>query len=613
MKRNRTQLSLGAKPIVVDDKNLLGIGGEARVYRFGSVALKLYHPIDPQQGKQLAQQSLRLRQEKLLHFPTDLPAQVAAPLELVHDQTAAVVGFSMPLVQGATDFSRLSQRKWRDGAISNNQLMALFRQLHGLLTALHHRGVIVGDLNHANVVFAQSAPWIIDSDSMQFGDYPCAVAHERFLDPKLFGLALLDSPRFSSATDWYAFSVLLFSSLLFVHPYGGVQRDYPTLLRRAEAAHSVLRQDVIYPKNAVAPDVLGDGLLAFFRRVFDEGWRGEFPAQLLQLHWTRCSCGTEHASVRCPQCALIASAPTPAARVIKSSGRCTAKTVFRTTGRIVHATVQGGLRYLYQEGDAVYRETGQCVLKGRPHLDLSFAICGDTTWVAQSGQAVAIRDGRQIDRVNAGCFGIQSMVAANSRQVFTTDGPWLVEQTTGKRMGQVLEGQTFFSVGEEMGLGLYRAGLVSIVFAFDTARPGLRHLALPPIQGRIVALEATFAGEMGLLALVTEQGGKSDHSLVVISKAGEILGARRGTPDSDPLLPRLQGKTLYGGRIVAATIDGLVALGLDRTRGEIAQRALFGDTAPFVVDDAELLRGPGGSIYQVTNTEIHQLILVSHE
>ena len=197
----------------------------------------------------------------------------------------------MDAVVGAEEIRRLGQRKWREGVVSSEEVTEIFRRIHDVLVHTHEQNVIIGDLNDGNVLFSSVNPWFIDTDSMQFGSYRCHVAHEKYLDPRLYGVDLAQTTAFTEDTDWYAYTVLLFSSLLYVHPYGGVHPGYPTALRRAEAAWSVLRPDVRYPRVAEPFDVLTDELLDWFAGVFDRGRRERFPRDLLDIHWTRCRCG----------------------------------------------------------------------------------------------------------------------------------------------------------------------------------------------------------------------------------------------------------------------------------------------------------------------------------
>ena len=256
---------LSGKRVKVSDTDLLGEGGEARVYRLNGAALKLFHTPTDAVGQRVLDQKLL----KLAVFPKGLPAAVMSPTELATDKSGRVIGYSMPLVPGAEDFGRLAQRKWRLGVISNSGLTSLFRELHAIVEELHLAKIVIGDFNDGNVLFAPSpqpsppggrggSVFLIDSDSMQFGGYPCPVGHERFLDPKLYGVDLSSAPRFDDGSDWYAFSVLLFQSLLAVHPFGGTHPKLATLLRRAEARHSLMQSDVVVPRLAVPPKVLPD-------------------------------------------------------------------------------------------------------------------------------------------------------------------------------------------------------------------------------------------------------------------------------------------------------------------------------------------------------------------
>ena len=127
--------------------------------------------------------------------------------------------------------------------------MRIFASLAAALDALHALGIVVGDLNDGNVLVVGDEIRFIDVDSMQFGRWPCPVAHERYLAPELYGVDLSAAPRFLPEHDWYAFLVLLFSALLYVHPFGGVHPKLPTLVRRVAAGVSLLSSLVKRPKG----------------------------------------------------------------------------------------------------------------------------------------------------------------------------------------------------------------------------------------------------------------------------------------------------------------------------------------------------------------------------
>jgi hypothetical protein len=586
----------------LSDADLIGEGGEARVYRFGRLAVKLFHAPS------------KLKAQKLAAFPCGLPAEVVAPTAAVHDGTGAVVGYAMPAVLGHEELARLANRRWREGAVPNARVVELFERLRSVLERLHQVGVVVGDLNDGNVLFdaggEQGSPRtgplppgrtrvkLIDCDSMQYAGLPCGVGHQRTLAPELYGVDLSAAPRFTAATDWYAWNVLLFSSLLYVHPYGGVHRRLGTLLRRAEARHSVLEPDVAWPRSAVHFRVLPDDALQHFNEVFKHGRRA---APQLELQWTRCSCGLEHARAACPDCQV--RGPAAARQALLSNGRCTARTMFSTSGRVLEASMQGGLRYVYEEGGVVRREDGSMVLAEPAAPGVCFSISGASTWVAdRCGQLTRVVGGRVVERASTGMRGTAPVMTSTYR----VEQEWIIEQQSGARVGQILEGQTWLWSGERLGLALYRAGDATHVGLLRHGKAGLlpvRHVPLGrgpvvSLSGRLAFATCVFDREHALLAATTEQGGRETHQLWLFNAAGQrlALGPAPG-----------KGCALLDGRVVCATDQGLLSLRL--ADGVLVSGTLFTDSEPFVSASDELLSQSDGSLVVVSPKEILQLSL----
>jgi len=577
---------LGGTRIRLSDADLLGEGGEARVYRYGDQAIKLFHA--PSQ----------LKAEKLAKFPRGLPAEVVAPRGTVHDERGAVIGYAMPAVLGHEELARLSSRKWREGAVSNARVLDLFGAAAAVLQRLHAAGVVVGDLNDGNVLFDRGLAFI-DSDSMQFSGLPCIVGHEKTLDPSLYGVDLTAAPRFTPGTDWYAWNVLLFSSLLYVHPFGGVHPKLPTLLRRAQARHSVLKPDVAFPKSAVHWRVLPDDVLQHFSRVFDGGERGVPGA--LRMDWTKCSCGLEHARAACPDCRT--RGPAAARQALRNHGRCRALSLFTTTGRVLEAALHGGLRYVYEENGVVRREDGSLVLDGPAPAGTRFAISGASTWIAdRRGRLTRMCGGRVAERAQTGLRGTAPVLTDRYR----LEQEWIVDHLTGARVGQILEGQTGLWSGSRLGLGFYRAGDVTHVFLLHAGKAGLvpaRHIPggrgpVVELRGRLVEASCVFDDGHALLSAVTEHDGKESHELWLFNAAGQRLATGAA---------RARHHALLGGRVVCATDAGLLSLRADS--GVLVEGTLFTDTEPFVGAGDELLPQPDGSLIVVGPKEIVQLSL----
>lgn len=583
---------LSGRRVRVNDADLLGEGGEARVYRVENLgkqlALKLFHVANP------------AKFAKVRAFPQGVPKQVIGPLELALAKNAEPVGYVMPLVAQAHDFARLSSRKWREGVVSNAQVVGLFASLHDTLSQLHARQVTVGDLNDGNVVFTAGAreALVIDADSMQFGAHLCAVAHEKFLDPRLYGLDLTKAAQFGPGTDWYSFAVMLFSSLLYVHPFGGTHQKWPTLLRRAEARHSVFRSDVVWPRLAVAVKVLPDDLNHWFQNVFEHDQRHPFPRGLLDLAFTRCQCGLEHARSVCPECRTLG--PLVTRQVLRSRGRCVARTVFETPGRVLAAALQGGLRYVFEEQGVSRREDGSVVLEQPAVANTVFAIAGASTWVANpQGGVVRIEHGAVVERAQTSVRSGVAVLAASAFSSYRQEQAWLVDQTQGQRVGQVLEGQTWLWAGDRLALGFYRVGGLTVAFVVRAGKAGLKQLPQVSWRGRVVEADAVFDARHALLTVVSEADGKEVVQRWLFDEAGALLASSsHGARGHAALL---------GGRVVLATDAGLVALKVEA--GVLVEAVQFPDTQPFVSAGDELLPNPDGSISVIGARDIVQLVL----
>lgn len=603
------RVTLDNQLVSLNPSQLLGVGGEAQVFRVGDRAVKVYHPIDPSlQGTQrrVAERLYRRRLEKLRAFPKRLPTTVVGPIALAKDErNREVVGFVMKVIENAEPLRRLTQRKWREGVISNEAVCDIFGRLRATLTEIHRRRVVVGDLNDTNILLSGLTPYLIDADSVQFGDFPCEVGHQRTLDPSLYGVDLFEKPVFTENTDWYAFCVLLFSSLLYTHPYGGVCPDHPTLLRRAQARHSVFRPDVRYPKAAVHFRVLPDGLLDYFEKTFDGGFRERFPADLLSMRWTHCRCGLTHARSRCPSCTQTIAPKT--ATVV--SGRCRANRIFHTTGRILTAAFQGQLQVVYLEDGVCRREDGSAVFLDSLEPGMRFALSNRSTWVGFQQQLVEVRDERPRQRASSDTIGLSSIFDANSSTCFSASGGWLVDLNKGSRIGQILENQTWFRAGEELGVGFYQAGLMRVFFLFEPGRSGLRRIELPTPKGRLLDTYAAFDRQRVLLEMNIEQDGTNRRFLFVVASDGALLADSTGLAESSPALASSGGKAILENHVLCPTDDGLLSLLIDPIHQTLIEQRSFPDTEPFITAQSVVLPAPGGSVFIVNAQDIVHLTL----
>lgn len=603
------------KRIELTDKVLLGVGGEAEVYRHGERAIKIYHPIDrlvemnPGVNRRMLEKRIILNREKIGHFPKGLPANVVAPIAPVY-QRDKIAGFIMALVAGGYDIRQLARRAFREGTIDNGMVTRIFIHLLETLTQLHRRGVVVGDLNDANVLFRDEQSWIIDADSMQFGQYSCPVATERYLDPKLYGVDLASAPRFTPGSDYFAYAALLLSAWLYVGPYGGRHQQLRTWTRRAEARKSIFANDVHYPKAAVRYDILPDEILDYFERVFEKDLREPLGKNsLLGLEWRRCShCGLEHARPLCP-CQVGKGAVKKASisyRAVK------VETILETTGRIITAKLEGKtLRYLYEQDGVIYREDGNQVMQGPLTPGIRFAIAGETTWVGKETQLIGLRDGQTVERTQTNTFENLPMFTTAGSDLIRVDNNQLVHLSSRGRspMGQVMPNQTWFSAGDDYGFGFYRVGATPFFFLFEKGVAHLREVKLPHFQGRLLDAHCVFDTNAFLVLFSEEVDGKVRNSLTLIRRRdGAVVANLSGSPDDERILASIRGKALRGNAILSATDEGLL-LNTINGNGAIREIRRFADTEPFIEQGARLLPVSDNSLYVVTVKEIRRISL----
>lgn len=459
----------GGARATLADGDVLGAGGEGTVYRApGGRAIKIFAA--PPSAEKI---------RKIDAFPEALARLAVGPEGWVESPARRRIGYVMRRVDGAVDLGRLGTRRFREGVVSAAAVCGLFSRLHARLTAIHAEGVVVGDLNAGNVLItglpggATAEPHLIDAESMQYAGFPCEVSHERTCDPRLYGRDFTAAPAFGADSDWYAFAVLLFSALLYVHPYGGAHPSLATLVRRAQARVSILSPEVTLPKTAEPPAVLPDALREVFVRVFDEGERGTFPAAALSARFTRCSCGLEHGRARCPRCTARVVAP---AVVARGAVRCTLH-VSAGGGRFALVTLDGGrLAYVVDEGGDLRREDGARVpIRLGPGARVF--VSGPDTWVARGDEVTRARGGRVMERfsVDVG-LGEPLFAATSAGALFVRDGV-LTRVDAGTRVGAVLSSRARLFASGSMAFGAWDVGEAGVAFVADAARGPLTDAA----------------------------------------------------------------------------------------------------------------------------------------
>jgi DNA-binding helix-hairpin-helix protein with protein kinase domain len=270
--RNQRLVSLGAR---------LGIGGEGEVFELRSSpsdVAKIYKNILSAQKEEKLRAMVALSAQELLKF-------AAWPKSTLHEKpNGRVVGFIMSRVRDHREIHTLYSPAHRKSTFPQADWRFLIQAaLNSAIAfnALHHRGVVIGDVNQSNVLVSpQATVTLIDCDSFQFqanGNYfPCEVGVMLFTPPELQGMPSFHGLVRTTNHDCFGLAVLIFH-LLFMgrHPFSGRflgKGEMPLDRAIAEYRFAYSRIAASFqtqpPVHSMPMNVLSPQLIELFERAF---------------------------------------------------------------------------------------------------------------------------------------------------------------------------------------------------------------------------------------------------------------------------------------------------------------------------------------------------------
>lgn len=600
--------------------DIIGEGGEAVIFNIGhGNVLKIFKTSDhpDYQGKindqKMADERLRIHQEKLRMFPKNLPLNVITPIDLATDQSGQlIVGYTMRYMEKAELLMQYADQVFRGKTISQNDTIEIFLNAHKTVQGIHNAQAVIGDFNDLNALVRAKQVYFIDADSFQFGKFLCYVFTAKFVDPILCdpnGSSIMLERPHNANSDWYSFSILLMQSLLFVDPYGGVfipkkNSDLIPHPLRPLRRITVFNKEVRYPKIAIHYKVLPDEMLGFFQETFEKDKRGEFPIKLLEnIRWTKCvQCGTEHARNICPEC--VFASPQAVIEVITIRGKVTATRFFKTSGQILFADCENNkLLWLYNENGEFKRENGEVVMKGAVNPNTRFRINSNATLIGKQGRLAVIEPQKQPEMIAVDSFGVLPIFDANHKHRYWLQNGKLFHDApiAPAYIGETLLNQTLFWVGDDFGFGFYRAGNLQIGFVFDAERPGINDNVKINIKGQLIDSTCLFGKNLAWFFASMRIGGKTINQCSVIETNGTLIAQSEAEDGDGSWLGNIRGKCAFENFLLVATDNGIVKIEL--TNAGLMKTAEFPDTEPFVDNGSHLFPGTGG-IYVVNRNEI---------
>lgn len=620
-----TQVIVEGKDLTLNRRQVLGSGGEGTVYKVAvkgeTVALKVYET------------PTKARAEKLLAFERLSPKftdRVVAPGLIAFNPSGLAVGFTMPLLpRGFEELASLSNKRYRASyKVTTKDVVETFLDaLPTLANEVHKQGFVVGDYNDLNILFAGSKVYFIDVDSWQFGKFPCPVATENFLDPMLYGVDLSKKPAFSPGNDWYSFAVMLFKSLLLVHPFGGTHKTLNRILARAQRKVTVFSPEVIYPGVALSPDILTDELAHAFDKYFTKNFREAFPKGVLEDYLstlTKCkNCGSYFPAIRgvCPVCS--AKFVVVIAKPIISGKTITAIELLRVNGQILFVQTFGDeVKVLAAEGGKIF------FYNKKPNLVASrkelfrevkgarYEMTDEHLFVNTPGSAsvlaYALTDGKLLGKVPTGIFAgnRKAVFKASENHFFRIDGVNLVygEMWSGvlneKPLRRVMEDQTWFWIDRN-------SETPSVFGVFQVIRQQLFWMVkegnffdvfVPELEKAesLIDISVKMSSKGVYILRRTQLAGKEYLRQELVDEGGKVTFSNRMPLAGHPF-PNLHGQAYSNGVVLHPTDTGIV-----QEEVSTGKTKTFAETQGVAHEGDNLIR-LGGSILVVKSDRIIEL------
>jgi hypothetical protein len=530
----------------------------------------------------------------------------------------------MPFIDNAQTLLQWSDKNARSQAgITNNTVIEVFTDLHATLTELHKHNIVIGDFNDMNILIKGKHAYLIDTDSWQFGTFRCAMYTDKYVDPLLCNtqkqgsieMMTLQKPH-TPASDWYAFSVLLWKTLLFVDPYGGMYKpkdktkaikQYLRPLHRITAMHP----DVIYPKHAYPYKSLAKDVLAWMENLLHKDVRTPLPFYLLQqMKWTICpSCGVEYSSAMCPTCQHSSYHVLPQVSV---HGNVRLQEIYRTTGTIIYTTFQQGkLQYIVYDQGNYMREDGTVFHKGVLSLSTACSIQGTTTYLMDRSYVTSHKPYTPSLTQLVDTVGTRTVFDSNAQEKCYSEQGIIIKETqtlygTKKQnIAQGIEGKTLVWMGTTGGFAFYTTGAISQGYIIPDGDGLALPCTLPAIVGTLIDIQCVQSQQRIWLLFHTKRGSSYYNTCIALDTKGTLIGHHETLADDGLWLSTIYGKTAAGEHLFCPSDQGIIRINCDHDQWT---EKVFTDTEPYIHSSCQLLTSAQG-IYVITAKTIKLLTL----
>lgn len=201
----------GKGTVNLTEKDYVTEGGEAKVYRKGSTAFKIYSDIN--KITPLA---------KLTELKVIKRDNIIVPDTPILNSKDRYIGFTMPWIDNTLPICKLFTTDFRNrNNITPEMIVKLVDNMQESIDHIHQFGVIQCDGNELNYLVKEGdfkTPYFIDVDSYQTPNFPATAIMPNIRDYNTNG--------FNRLTDWYSFAIIAFQLFIGIHPFKGKNPNF---------------------------------------------------------------------------------------------------------------------------------------------------------------------------------------------------------------------------------------------------------------------------------------------------------------------------------------------------------------------------------------------------
>jgi len=210
---------------------------------------------------------------------------IAFPIDLLQDQSGAVVGFLMPAIRDSRELHTVyhpSLRKKKAPGFNWYYLHITALNTAWIIQAVHEKGYVLGDIKPQNTLVNDRAlVAVIDTDSFQVRDaqtgkvYPCHVGSEGFTPVELLGKDFSTTSQ-TEIHDRFRLGVLIHYLLFGYHPFSGQwlgvgESPEQTELIRQGLWYGGKNNSIRPSQNTISLDVVHPAIKQCLLRCFNDG------------------------------------------------------------------------------------------------------------------------------------------------------------------------------------------------------------------------------------------------------------------------------------------------------------------------------------------------------